>query len=146
MSANDYYGQQQGGYGGPPPGQGYYPQQGPPQGGYYPPQAPQGAYQQPGQYPAGGSPYYQGQPPPQTIIVQQQPEKDSSNVGCWACLAAVRLLRNSSRSCIDFFSLVRSARVVAAPMPCSRAARLQGRGGWIGGRPRNGRLHARGLG
>ncbi|KDR67978.1 hypothetical protein GALMADRAFT_257505 [Galerina marginata CBS 339.88] len=106
MSANDYYNagkpQEQGGY---------YPPQGPPQGGYYP-QQPQQAYQggyngpPPQGYPQQGYPQqgYQPQPGPQTVYVQQQPEKSGGgSSGCMACLAGVCLCCCAEELCECLF-------------------------------------------
>ncbi|KAF5316019.1 hypothetical protein D9619_006131 [Psilocybe cf. subviscida] len=111
MSANDYYSgkpQEQGGY--------YPPPQGPPQGqgGYYPQQPqqsyqggpPQGYPQQQQGYPQQGYPQqgYQPQPGPQTVYVQQQPQKDSgSSGGCMACLAGICLCCCAEEICECLF-------------------------------------------
>ncbi|EDR05657.1 uncharacterized protein LACBIDRAFT_294804 [Laccaria bicolor S238N-H82] len=94
MSAQDYY------HGGQPQQGGYYPPQGgpPQQGGYYP-QQPQQAYQQGYNAPYQGGPPPQGYPQPgyqgqpQTVYVQQPPEKSGgmASGGCMACLAGMCL-------------------------------------------------------
>ncbi|KAF8661341.1 hypothetical protein AX16_001436 [Volvariella volvacea WC 439] len=107
MSANDYYNAGKPGEPYPPQQGQYYPPPGPPpQGGYYPPpqepqQAYQGGYYQPPPqgYPQPG---YQPQPQPQTVIIQQQPEKES-NVGCWACLAGICLCCCAEEICDCLF-------------------------------------------
>ncbi|KAF7307880.1 hypothetical protein MKEN_01148500 [Mycena kentingensis (nom. inval.)] len=87
MSANDYYKGQQ--YQG-----GYYP--GPQQ----PPSAYQGGYNNAQQYgyPQNG---YQPTAQPQTIYVQQQPQKGSGGGGCMACLAGACLCCCAEEVCLD---------------------------------------------
>ncbi|KAF9477772.1 hypothetical protein BDN70DRAFT_880789 [Pholiota conissans] len=85
---------------GPPPGQGgYYPQQ--------PQQAYQGGPQQgyPQQYPQQGYPQqgYQPQPGPQTVYVQQAPDKSSGSGGCMACLAGICLCCCAEELCECLF-------------------------------------------
>ncbi|CAO3652962.1 unnamed protein product [Cunninghamella echinulata] len=68
MSSNNYS------YPPPPQGQNYYPP---------PPQ---------GQYGYGAPPngqYYSPAPPPQTIVVQQQPQKQDDSSCCWGCASAL---------------------------------------------------------
>lgn len=109
MSANDYYagGKPQGQYG-PPQGQ-YYPPPGPMAQGYYP-QQPQQTYQQGGPYqgpPQGPPQGYPQQPQlgPQTIYVQQQPEKGggAASTGCMACLAGICLCCCAEELCECLF-------------------------------------------
>ncbi|KAL5536910.1 hypothetical protein ACEPAF_733 [Sanghuangporus sanghuang] len=69
----------------------FFPNCGPPGGGYYP-QQPQQAYGPPGGAPYGGQQpgYYQPQPAPQPVYVQQSggDRGGGASTGCMACLAA----------------------------------------------------------